>query len=172
MDKKLSLKTVLLALACGSFAASALAQWHWIDKDGRKVFSDRPPPTDIAAKNILTQPGAKAVAPPADGAAAAPVSTMPLKPNAPRLSGKDAQLEARRKQAVDEDTLKKKTEEEKLAKDRSANCERAKKALDTLQSGVRISLINAKGEREFMDDAGRAAEAKRLQGIAQSDCLN
>ena len=172
MDKKFTLKTALLTLACGSFAATALAQWQWIDKDGRKVFSDRAPPSNIAAKNILTQPGAKAVAPPLDGAAATPVSPSALKPNAPRLSGKDAQLEARRKQVEDEETLKKKAEEEKFAKDRSDNCERARKALGTLQSGARISLVNAKGEREFMDDAGRVAETTRLQGIAQSDCVN
>lgn len=171
MDQKLFLKTTLLALACGSFAASSLAQWQWIDKDGRKVFSDRPPPADIAAKNILTQPGAKAVAPPADGAAATPVSPAPVKLNAPASSGKDAQLEARRKLAADEEIMKKKAEEEKLAKDKSENCELARKGLASLQSGLRLAVVNAKGEREFMDDASRSAEAKRLEGIAQRDCV-
>ena len=79
-------------------------------------------------------------------------------------------LNQAKKQAEEEENLKKKTEEENLAKTRADNCERAIKALTTVQSGARISLINAKGEREFMDDAGRATEAKRLQGIAESDC--
>lgn len=170
MDIKFPLKSLAVALACGSFALSSLAQWQWVDKDGRKVFSDRAPPADIAPKNILTQPGAKVIVPPSTGEAAAPVSPSPVKPAAPRLSGKDAQLEAKKKQAEEEENLKKKAEEENLAKTRADNCERAKKALATVQSGVRISLINPKGEREFMDDAGRATEAKRLQGIADSDC--
>jgi hypothetical protein len=35
-----------------------LAQWQWIDKDGRKVYSDRSPPSDIQEKNILKRPAA------------------------------------------------------------------------------------------------------------------
>lgn len=170
MDIKFPLIKLLLAIFCGSFSLSSLAQWQWLDKDGRKVFSDRAPPADIAPKNILTQPGAKVIAPPSTGEAAAPVSPSPVKAAAPRLSGKDAQLESRKKQAEEEDNLKRKAEEETLAKTRADNCERAEKALATVQSGARISLINAKGEREFMDDAGRATESKRLQGIAESDC--
>ena len=42
-------------------AIAAQAQYQWVDKDGRRVFSDRPPPADIPAKNVLTQPrGARA----------------------------------------------------------------------------------------------------------------
>ena len=42
-------------------AAAAHAQYQWVDKDGRRVFSDRPPPADVPAKNVLTQPkGARA----------------------------------------------------------------------------------------------------------------
>ena len=170
MDIKFPLKKLVLALACSSFAISSLAQWQWVDKDGHKVFSDRAPPADVAPKNILTQPVARAIPPPVAGEAAAPVSPSTVKAGAPRLSGKDAQLEARKKQAEEEENLKKKAEEEKLAKDRSDNCERARKALATIQSGVRISVPNAKGEREYMDDASRATETKRLQGIAESDC--
>jgi hypothetical protein len=30
--------------------------------------------------------------------------------------------------------------------------------------------INAKGEREYLDDQGRAEEAQRMRGIIASDC--
>jgi hypothetical protein len=33
-----------------------------------------------------------------------------------------------------------------------------------------LATTNAKGEREILDDAGRAAEAKRLDGIIRADC--
>ena len=178
MDFKFATRTLILAIASSSFTLTALAQWQWIDKDGHKVFSDRAPSADIAQKNILKQPGGKAITPsPATDAttAAAPapsaLSSAPVgKASAPRLSGKDAQLEARKKQADDEEEAKKKAEEEKLAKAKADNCERAKKGLATVQSGVRLSVTNAKGEREFMDDNARLLEAKRLQGIADSDC--
>jgi hypothetical protein len=30
--------------------------------------------------------------------------------------------------------------------------------------------MNEKGEHEYLDDAARAAEANRIQGVIQSDC--
>ncbi|MEO7953757.1 MAG: DUF4124 domain-containing protein [Polaromonas sp.] len=177
MDFKLASRTVVLVLAGSSFALIASAQWQWIDKDGRKVFSDRSPPTDIQEKNILKRPGSmnQQMPPPPAGAGVAAAqgqmdSTSASKASAPRLSGKDVQLEARKKQAEEEEDAKKKQEEEKSAKARADNCERAKRGLASLQSGVRLSVANANGEREFMDDNARAAESKRLAAISESDC--
>jgi type IV secretory pathway VirB10-like protein len=179
MDLKLVSRTLILAVAGGAFSLSALAQWQWIDKDGRKVYSDRSPPSDIPEKNILKMPrGAKGksgmvpvpeetVAAPA-AAASTPVAKAD--PNAPKLTGKDAQLEAKKKQAEDEAAAKKQAEEEKVAKAKADNCDRAKKSLAGLQSGQRIPSPNANGERDYMDDNARAAEIKRTQGIVSSDC--
>jgi len=173
MDFKYASKTLILALAGGSFALTALAQWQWIDKDGHKVFSDRAPSPDIPQKNILKQPGGKgAVVLSGNETGVEPSSTdIPLvKASAPKISGKDIQLEAKKKQTEEAEDAKKKAEDEKTAKAKADNCERVKKAATTLQSGVRISLTNSQGEREFMDDSARATEAKRLQGILESDC--
>ncbi len=177
MDFKFTSKSLILAVAGSSIAFTALAQWQWIDKDGRKVFSDRAPSADIEQKNILKQPAAKAftVSPVINSttavAALTAVSSAPAsKASAPKLSGKDAQLEARKKQAEEEEEAKKKAEVEKLAKTKADNCERAQKGLTTMQSGIRLTVTNAKGEREIMDDQTRSTETKRLQGIAESDC--
>ena len=35
---------------------------------------------------------------------------------------------------------------------------------------MRMATTNAKGEREIMDDAARAAEVKRIDEIMQSSC--
>lgn len=173
MDFKFLTRTVVLAMAGSALTVPALAQWQWLDKDGRKVFSDLPPSTDIPQKSILKEPGIKAPSP-AQGVAAgtpAPVSSASAaKAGMPRLSGKDAELEARKKQADDQEERKRQAEAEKLAKAKADNCERAKKGQATLKSGIRIALTNAKGEREFMDDAARSVETKRLQVIAESDC--
>ena len=169
MDFKSASKNLILALASSSFALTALAQWQWIDKDGHKVFSDQAPSTDIPPKNILKQPHVGTAAKPASDAAA-PTQPPAGKASAPKLSGKEAELEARKKQAEEQEAAKKKAEEEIQAKARAENCERTKTSLTTLQSGTRLSTTNAKGEREIMDDAMRTVETKRLQGIIQSDC--
>jgi hypothetical protein len=163
------LRASLLGLALALPAAS-FAQWQWIDKDGRKVFSDQSPPADIPAKNILKQPGARnrggaAVEPSAPASAPAQAAAP-----APKLSGKDKALEDKRKQAESAEAEKKKAEEEELARKRADNCALAKSTKANYDSGVRITRVNAKGEREFLDDAQRADEVKRVQGIIDRDC--
>ncbi len=97
-------------------------------------------------------------------------SAAAAKASSPKLSGKDAELEAKKKQAEEQEAAKKKSEEEASAKAKADNCERAKTAMATLQSGARMATVNAKGEREVYDDARRAAEARRTQEIMASSC--
>lgn len=175
MSFKPALKTVVLALSAASFALSALAQWQWLDKDGRKVFSDRSPPSDIREKDILKRPGNRgsvAVTPVSEMVGAGPATTasVSVKPGAPKLSGKDAELEARKKKADAEESAKKKAEEEKTAAAKAENCNSAKRYLTTLDSGVRIAETNASGEREVMGDSRRADEKKRVEGLADTNC--
>ncbi|MFT4242278.1 MAG: DUF4124 domain-containing protein [Acidovorax sp.] len=165
-------KLLLLAVAC-TWAMGAAAQWQWIDKDGRKVFSDRPPPNDIPAKSILKQPGGGraapvAVTPPAaDGAASAPKPALAA--SAPG-TGKDKELEEKKAQAEAAEAAKKKAEEEKIAKARADNCTRARQSKAVFDSGKPVTQANAQGERIYLDEAGRAAEVKRINEIIASDC--
>ncbi|RYG11084.1 MAG: DUF4124 domain-containing protein [Burkholderiales bacterium] len=179
MDLKITPKHLILALAGWAFALSAAAQYQWVGKDGRKVFSDRPPPADIQEKDILKQPGGRRAAPvvaPADNGDASPapapvaVARPQVDSNAPKISGKDAELQARKKKLEDEEAAKKKAEDDKVAQGQAENCDRARKAAATIQSGVRVSNTNAKGEREIMDDSARAAELKRVQAVVDRDC--
>ncbi|MCX7241085.1 MAG: DUF4124 domain-containing protein [Burkholderiales bacterium] len=161
------LKTVL-ALVLVGFSVAAAAQWQWIDKDGRRVFSDRAPPSDIPDKNIITRSAvripANAAAAPADAGDAAPA------PTPPKPSGVDKDLEARKKQVAEAEAAKKKAEDERNAHAKQENCSRARQAKTSLDSGVRIGRVNAAGEREFMDDAAREAEGRRLAAIIAADC--
>jgi uncharacterized protein DUF4124 len=159
------LRVTLLALAC-TLPVVSLAQWQWIDKDGRKVFSDQSPPADVPARNIIRQPGVRSPSPEPVAAA----EPKPAKPAAPKLSGKDQALEQKKKQAEAAQAEKNKADEEQIAKARAENCERGKRAKAGFDSGIRISRMNAKGEREYLDDAARAVEAKRLEGIIAADC--
>ena len=167
----------LVLVAC-TVSTSLFAQWQWLDKDGRKVYSDRPPPTDIPAKSILKQPAGRTSMPTpiapvvADGAdkplaaASAPAASA----SGPKGSGVDKELEEKKKKAAQAELAKKKAEEEQVAKAKTENCARAKQAKATYESGIRIARTNEKGEREMLDEAARAAELKRVQSVIDADC--
>lgn len=161
-------RIALLALAC-LVPLAASAQWQWIDKSGRKVFSDQAPPPDIAPDKILKRPGARgrsvdAQPAPETAAVAAPAPALP------KVTGKDKVLDEKKKQMDAAEAEKKKAQEEKVAAMRAENCTRAKSAKATYESGVRISRVDAKGEREILDDKQRAAELKHLDGVIARDC--
>ncbi|WP_461466765.1 DUF4124 domain-containing protein [Melaminivora sp.] len=166
----------LLALAC-LYSASATAQWQWIDKDGRKVFSDRPPPQEVAPEKILKQPAARATSaaaqslpaaqPPAMQSSAPPAAAPKPDKAARELEDKKAKAEAaqaQRQQAED------KARAEQQARQRADNCARARQAVSTLASGMPLAHTNAQGERGFMDETTRATELRRAQDIVASDC--
>jgi len=146
-----------------------MAQWQWLDKDGRKVFSDRAPPPGIPDKNILKRPGGAKVAPTLtnqDNADPAQSTAV----GAPKINGVDKELADKKKKAEQEDAAKRKAEEDKLAKTKADNCARAKQAKAGFDSGVRLARVNKDGEREILDDAARAAESQRIQAIMDTDC--
>jgi hypothetical protein len=163
-----SWRCLVLAAAAVLFCTGAAAQWQWLDGSGRKVFSDTPPPPGTPEKNIVKRAGP--VGP--TSVVTAPSASAPSPAAAPQISGRDEQLEAKMRQAEAQDQAKKKAEADKLAKAQKDNCERAKRSKVTLESGVRMATTNAKGEREIMDDAARATEVKRINGIMQSSCAS
>jgi hypothetical protein len=164
----------LLSLACLA-PTHALAEWQWLDKDGRRVFSDQPPPPDIAPNRILKQAGPRGAAQPlATPAATTPVAATGAAPTGvdPSLkpSGKDKGLEDKRKQAEAAQTQKQKEEEARVAALRTENCSRARSAKTSLESGQRFAVVNDKGEREIIDDTRRAAELRRMDEVIARDC--
>ena len=146
------------------------AQWQWLDKDGRKVFSDRAPPADIQEKNILKRPGNRPAAAAPTPSTEPPVTAPQAASSAPKISGVDKELQEKKKKADEAEAAKRKADEEKVIKSKADNCARANQAKASFDSGVRIARTNEKGEREVMDDAARAAEMKRIQSVIESDC--
>ena len=53
---------------------------------------------------------------------------------------------------------------------RAENCRRARSHMATLDSGIRLSRTNEKGEREILDDKQVADEMNRTRQIISSDC--
>jgi hypothetical protein len=153
--------TVLLA------ALPAAAQWKWKDARGQVVISDVPPPRDIPDRDVLQKPELVTRRPAANQAA--PAASAPAMESVAKAKV-DPELEARRKKAEQEQSDKARADEEKVAAQRAENCRRARSHMASLDSGIRLSRTNDKGEREILDDKQRADEVNRTRQIIASDC--
>lgn len=156
---------LVAALLAAAWSLPAAAQWKWRDKNGQITVSDLPPPRDVPAKDILSRPDPAAAARPA----AAPASAA----SAPAVAAKppvDKELLARKQAAEQEQAAKAKAENERVSAERAENCKRARSHLAALDSGQRIARYNDKGEREVLDDKGRAEETRRARDVIASDC--
>lgn len=162
------LALILSASAIVSSPALASGQWKWRDANGSVQYSDRPPPAGTPESAILAKPRpttARIVTPPADAA-----SATAARDATPAGKASENELDAKRRKAEEEEKAKQRAEEAKLAKERADNCQRAKSYERTLNDGIRISRTNAKGEREILDDKGRAEEMQRTQETIRANC--
>ncbi|MDD2545755.1 MAG: DUF4124 domain-containing protein [Burkholderiaceae bacterium] len=175
-------KLLFLAVGC-VWAMGASAQWQWIDKDGRKVFSDRAPPIEVPEKNIVQQPKPRPAPagnmaplfpplfPPLDSATGSNGGApRPIAPAPAPDAGKDKELEERKAQAEAAETAQRKAAEEKNAQIRAGNCQRARQALANLETGRPLMHTDAQGNRVYLDEASRAAELQRIQAVITTDC--
>jgi Domain of unknown function (DUF4124) len=160
---------VAAALLFVGAAAAQSVPWKYRDAQGRIVVSDLPPPAGVQDKDILerpTVPVRRAPVPTQAVAASAPGAAAPTA----LAQGNDPELEARRKKAASEQELQQKVQQEKDNAQRAENCGRAKSHLAALGDGLRIARTNDKGEREILDDKGRAEEMQRARQVIASDC--
>jgi hypothetical protein len=157
----LPLRAALLVALLLAAALPAQAQWKWRDKNGQITASDLPPPREVADKDILQRPDLNARRPPPAPAASA---ALPARPAG------DKELDARKRAGEQEQQAKAKADEERLAAQRAENCRRARGQVAALDSGQRIARTNEKGEREILDDKGRAEEMRRANEVIASDC--
>lgn len=167
----MAVATLLMALS-----PAADAQWRWRDKTGQVNASDRPPPKDVPEKDILSRPGTdarRAAAAQAAQSAAASGATdgaaSPAAASAPPTA-LEREVQLRKRAAEQEQSARAKAEEERLSVQRAENCRAARGHLATLESGQRIARSNDKGEREVLDDKGRADEQRRAREVVASDC--
>jgi hypothetical protein len=165
-----ALFSVALSLAFLVLPMQAQAQWKWRDAQGRVTLSDRPPPQEVPAQDILSRPQGsdrkdRAPAPPqrASDAARNDAAKAPA-------SGADPELDARRKKQEQEQQAKLKEAEEKQAGLMREQCQRARSTLVGLESGIRVVRTNASGEREVLDDAQREAEIARTRELIAQNC--
>jgi hypothetical protein len=82
----------------------------------------------------------------------------------------EPELEKKLREEKQAKAAKAKLEEEKVAAQKADSCSRARNQLRGLDDGYRIARMNSKGEREFLDDKGRADETQRVKAIIKADC--
>jgi hypothetical protein len=141
----------------------AHAQYSWIAPNGTRVFSDRPPPPGTPPSRILKAPQrADAALDDAAPAAATDAASTPAgKPKPPSLADREADF--RKRQAERE-------ADEKKAQDAAAKqaaqqeiCASARQEEAQLASGVRITEVEANGERGYISDEERARRLGRAR---------
>lgn len=148
---------ILLVLVLGGFslAAQSAQVFKWVDADGKVHYSDQPVAGKAEPSKMIIDDR------PLSGAEDAASASQ-------KLSEKDAEFRKRKeKEAADK---AKSDKAEAAASEKRQNCERARNALRQVQAGGRLAHINARGERELMDDAARAQAVSDAQKSVDSWC--
>lgn len=159
----------------------AMAQWQWLDKDGRKVFSDRPPPADVPEKSIVSRPKGYGSLSGIKSSGTGPALQDPASPEAeakaapPAASksvdkGKDKELEAKKAAADKAEADKKRELEAKNQAIKADNCNRARKAQAMFATGRAIRMPNDQGQMVYLNDDQRAEEVQRVNEAISSNC--
>jgi hypothetical protein len=165
------MKTILLTLASFLLSTAALAQWAW--RDGNTtVFSDQPPPPNIAPSQILRQPvGSAKPAKPGESGDAAKINdkSAPGKAanttQAKSLAEREAEFRERREKLAEQE--KKAAEEAAKKQQLSQECERARSYLNSLQQGVQV---RSGPDNAVMGDEQRQKEIQRVQKQVSDSC--
>jgi hypothetical protein len=154
-------RAVVFAAAMAFALAAGAQQYKWVDKDGKVRYGDSPPP-GVKATALKAPPAAAAASKPgAKDAKGAPKG--PLTP-----AEQEAAFRKRQQEAVKEREKQAQATQETEAK--KENCARAQEVLRSLQSGERVARTDAKGERYFLEDEQRAAEAAKAQKSVSEWC--
>jgi hypothetical protein len=150
MDARQLARVALTAVALASVALAgpaSAALYKWTDANGRVVYSDQPPPAGSGATaEVLRAP------PP------------PANPNAVKeMAAKDADFRKRQTDRADD---AKKAEKSKADADRRTdNCAQLRGQAKLMTADELVYRMNEKGERVYMDDAAKAKERERIEGL-------
>jgi len=144
-------RTALFVIAlCLALPAGAQI-YQWKDENGKTVISDKPPIGHVRQqKQIDTESSAK------NGQ------------KQPSLA--DREMEFRKRQKETQESTEKKRKEETASSEKNENCNNARRQLQTLESGERISLRDDKGERYYLDDAQREQETEKARKFVETNC--
>lgn len=146
---------VALGMLLASLAGGAHGQYVWLDEQGRKQYSDLPPPPSVPESRILKQPGSAPASAPAPTPAGGQQKTESAPPS---LAEREAEFRKRRAEKAEQE--KKAAEEARVTAENKKRCERLREYQQALESGERLARRDKNGERQFMSDEERARELR------------
>lgn len=155
---KISLMVLLMMFGINAYAEIN----KWVDENGRVHYSDQPPPVSIKTRKLRASSGSM-------GSPEASGETASSEPAAPKtIAEREAELrkaQQAKKEAADK--AAKEQADEEASKD---YCDQAKLSLKALQEGMRISQIDATGERSYLDDEQRQQRIAKTQQDISRHC--
>jgi Domain of unknown function (DUF4124) len=144
---------LILLLLAGTNAFADIIKW--VDDQGRVHYSDQPPPQDAQPKTLRSDSES------GDAAGSEVPAEQTIAERAAELKRNNLE-----KQAAADKAAQKKATEDALKQ----NCADAQANLTSLQSGVRIMEIDAKGERTYIDDTERQQRIAKAQRNISNSC--
>jgi hypothetical protein len=157
----------LLACAKGLFlgvlalTSIAQAQWAWKESNGTTVYSDRAPPADIKAAQILKRPGQTVSS---SDESAPPAENKPATNPGKSFATLDAESKKRKLESAELE--RKHEQEQKRTEQIAVQCERLRQSLVPLQNGSRMRTLDG----GVMEDSDRNAEISRVQSQIAEHC--
>ena len=147
--------------------------YKWKDANGKTIYSDVPPPSNVKQESIIgNKPVAPVAAPSAVTAAPAATATAgaPAAASDPKKAAADKDAEARKRQEEAEADKKKDAAKQAELEQRQKNCAAAKLDYDNYKIGGRMMKIDEKGERVYLGDAEIAAGLAQAQKEIDQYC--
>jgi Domain of unknown function (DUF4124) len=162
------IRIALLAIAALGTTAVQAQVYKCLDPNGKVVYSQNPCPPNMKRETMSRGgiPPASAVAPAAGADKAGKGDAAKGGPRTPAEQEQDFR-KRQQDQAKAEKEADKKTAE---AQAKEANCRIARQRLTQYEIGGRISQINDKGERYYMEDAQIEAEKARARADVSQFC--
>ena len=146
------MRRIAFLVAALSLALSASAQiYQWKDESGKTVISDKPPAGQVRQQKQIE-------------------SDTPSQNGQKQKSLADREMEFRKRQKESQEHSEKAKKEETSTAEKRENCDLARRQLQALESGERITMRDDKGERYFVEDAQREQEIGKARRFIDSNC--
>ena len=145
-------RIIVLAIVCALAPLASAQLYKYVDKDGKTVYTDQPPP-EAEAKRVGNTSG------PGLGAPA---------PSSKTYVERDKELQKGRDKAKDE--AKKADEKSKANAEREESCRQATAQANMYDAGGRFMTTNAQGEKVYMTDEEIEAAKQRAHKDVDEVC--
>lgn len=148
----------LLLLLISLLSSNVYAQvYKWVDSSGKVQYGDQPPPSNKIQKLKVEKSSPTVQS--AEGEKTPVAKSMA-----------DKEIEFRKRRVEAEEAQKKQDKQANEAKQKQDNCINARGNLRSMQESGRIVKYDEKGERTFLDDAGRQQAIEKAQKEVDTWC--